>query len=365
MTERALSTRELNRALLARQFLLVRERVAAKDVIEHLVGMQAQEPKNPYLALWSRIEDFDPMELERLVAARKAVRIIVMRGTIHLLTARDCLELRALMQRMLTRHGDNVFATSLNGLDQGELAAVARAIVEERPHTYVELGRALQQRWPSLDALELARCVRVMLPMIQTPPRGLWTTNGPAAHTTAESWLGEPLRTTPNLVRFVDRYLRAFGPASFEDLTAWSRLPGLRPALEKLRPKLRTFRDEHGRELFDVHDGPLPDADTPAPVRFFPEYDNVFLGHRDRSRVNVRNYFDMRFPKGTFKGSFTVDGFHAGFWSIVTKKGTSTLQVFPATKLTRAARNEIGGEGAGLLRFCAPDTLHDLLIAQR
>lgn len=362
MTQRVLSTRELNRALLARQLLLERERKPAKDVIEHLVGMQAQEPKDPYVALWSRIDAFDPMELEKMVAGRKAVRIIVMRGTIHLLTARDCLEIRPLMQPTLTRHGDNVLATSLREVDPDELAETARAIVEERPHTYVELGRALGERWPSVDPFELARCMRVMLPMVQTPPRGLWTSNGPAAHTTAESWLGKPLHTRPDPIRFVERYLRAFGPASFEDVTAWSRLPGLRPALEKLRPKLRTFRDDNGRELFDVQDGPLPDADTPAPVRFFPEYDNVFLGHRDRSRVNVRNYFDMKFPKGTFKGSFTADGFHAGFWSITSKKGASVLRVSASGKLTRSARTEIGDEGAGLLRFSVPDTTHDIVI---
>jgi hypothetical protein len=357
---RVLTTRELNRALLARQFLLAREPVAAKHVIEHLAGMQAQVPRDPYIALWTRIDGFDPCELERLIAGRKAVRIVVMRGTIHLLTARDCLEFRPLMRPMLAKHAEKMFET-VDGVAREELIAAVRDIVDARPMTYVELSRELEGRWPGVDGRVLALCARGLLPLVQVTPRGLWTSSGPSAHTTAEAWIGKPLRAKPDPVRFVERYLRAFGPAAFEDVTAWSRLPGLRPALEELRPKLRTFRDENGRKLFDVADGPLPDPDTPAPVRFFPEYDNVFLGHRDRSRVNVRNYFDMDFPKGgSFKGSFTVDGFLAGFWRIVTSKGASSLELFPTGRLTKAARDELGDEGAGLLRFCVPDTTHDI-----
>jgi hypothetical protein len=358
-----LSTRALNRATLARQFLLQRERIAAKDVIEHLVGMQAQEPKNPYIALWSRIEAFDPLELETLITKRRAVRITSMRRTIHLLTARDCLEIRAVMQPMLTRDAQRLFDDVLTGIDPNELAATARELVEEQPMSLIALAERLGERCPNLARFPrdiAARAVWGMLPLLQVPPRGMWATSGRATLTTAESWLGKPLRTKPNAVRFVERYLAAFGPAAFEDVTAWSRLPGLRPALEKLRPKLRTFRDENGRELFDAADGPRPDPDTPAPVRFFPEYDNLFLGHKDRSRVNVRNYFELEFPRGSWKGSFTVDGFLAGFWTIATTKDAATLVVLPIGRLTKAARADLAAEGAGLLRFVAPGATHEV-----
>jgi hypothetical protein len=365
VTEVVLSTRALNRATLARQFLLQRERIAAKDLIEHLVGMQAQEPRDPYIALWSRIDGFDPLELETLLARRRAVRATAMRATLHLMTARDCLEFRALMHPMLERRHDPWFDDALAGVDRSKLAAAAREIVEQEPLGFKALARRLGERWPHLDGLqsELAgRAVVGMIPLLQVTPRGLWTSTGPALVTTIESWLGRPIRAKPNAPRFVERYLAAFGPAAFEDITAWSRRPGLRPALEQLRPKLCTFRDENGRQLFDVADGPRPDPDTPAPVRFFPTYDNVFLGHKDRSRVNVRNYLELSFPKGTWKGSFTVDGFHAGFWSIRTTKDASTLEVLPAAKLTMSARTEIADEGAGLLRFVVPDTAHDIRI---
>ena len=360
---RVLSTRALNRALLARQFLLRRERIAATDVIEHLVGMQAQEPKDPYIALWSRIADFDPLELEKLISARRAVRITAMRRTIHLLTARDCLEVRAVMQPMLTQGAERWFAKELAGIDAADLVATAREIIDEEPISYIALVRRLAERWPQLDDITAqiaGRAVVGMLPLLQVPPRGLWTSNGRAQLTNAQSWLGEPLNAKPNAVRFVERYLAAFGPAAFEDLTAWSRRPGLRPALEELRPQLREFRDEAGRVLFDVPDGPLPDPDTPAPVRFFPQYDNLFLGHKDRSRVNVTNYLELGFPRGSWKGTFTLDGFLFGFWTIEAKKDASTLVVLPRSKLSRAARTDVAAEGAELLRFVVPDTEHHL-----
>ena len=112
------------------------------------------------------------------------------------------------------------------------------------------------------------------------------------------------------------RYLAAFGPAGVADARNWSRLTGLRAVFERLRPRLRSFRDEGGRELFDVPDGLLPDPDTPVPVRFLPEYDNVVLGHEDRSRVLMGAGPGQPWPRGRWLGSLLYDGFFRAYWTL-------------------------------------------------
>ena len=279
-----LGQRALNRALLARQLLLERDRMPALDVVEHLVGMQAQAPLAPYVGLWSRLDGFDPETLSAAIVERRAVRTSLMRATIHLVTARDALWLRPLIEPVLERG----FRASppgrrLAGADLDGILATASELLASRPMSSPEMGALLAERWPEFDRESLVFAAGYRLPLVHVPPRGVWGVTGPVSRTTIEGWLGRPLETDHSIDELVLRYLAAFGPATVRDVQAWSGLTRLREVVEGLRPRLTTFRDAQDRELFDLPDAPRPDPETPAPPRFLPEYDNVL--HRPRRSV--------------------------------------------------------------------------------
>ncbi len=279
-----LGPRALNRATLARQLLLSRSPMSATAAVEHLVGLQAQNVKPPYYALAARLDGFTPDALSRPMADREVVRIVTLRSTIHTHTADDCLTLRPLVQPARDREL-NQFRAGLAGVDLDRLAAKARALVEEEPRTMKELREALLEDWPDADPQALSVAARCKLPLVQVTPRGLWGRSGQVRLTTAEQWLGRPAEPAPDPDGTVLRYLAAFGPASVKDMQTWAGLTRLRDAFERLRPRLVTFRDDSGAELFDLPDAPRPDPDTPAPPRFLPEFDNLLLSHADRTRV--------------------------------------------------------------------------------
>ncbi|MGH2614063.1 MAG: winged helix DNA-binding domain-containing protein [Thermomicrobiales bacterium] len=363
-----LSQRALNRALLERQLLLRREKRTAAETIEHLVGMQAQEPNNPYTALWSRLEGFQPEELSQSIAERHAVRMGLMRATIHLVTARDALALRPVMQSVLAgTFGSSAFARDIAEVDLDALLAAGRALVEDQPRTRAELRPLLAERWPGYDSNSLAHAIGFLLPLVQVPPRGLWGKSGQARLTTLETWLGLPLAPEPLPDTAVLRYLAAFGPATVADIRIWSRLTGLREVVDRLRPRLVTFRDERGRELFDLPDAPRPDPDTPAPPRFLPEYDNIVLSHDDRNRIIVHDHWPMqqRGPGG-FIGSLLVDGFVTAAWRIERQRDSATLRIEPLRRLTAAEETSVTEEGSSLLTFLVDDAdRHDIQFASR
>src|SRR5437879_983808 len=248
--------------------------------------MQAQVPNSPYVGLWTRLTRFRPIELANLITSRRAVRLALLRSTIHLVTDRDCLGLRPILQPYLERHfyTGTPFGRQVRGVDTSRLVSAARALLDEKPRTVAELGTLLHDQWPDRDQTSLAYAIRELVPLVQVPPRGVWGAGGQSRCATAEHWLGRPLEGNPSPELMVLRYLRAFGPSTVSDVQAWSG-PNLRSVIEGLRPRLRTFRDESGRELLDVPDAPLPDPDVPAPPRFLPEYDNILLAHAGRSRV--------------------------------------------------------------------------------
>ena len=361
--EKVLDRTALNRALLARQLLLERKPMSAAATIEHLVGMQAQAPNLPYVGLWSRLRGFRHEELSRLVETRKAVRLSLMRNTIHLVTARDAFRLKPLFMRL----GERGFLRGSpwgRGFRAGELEPLARAgaeIMGEKPRTVAELSRLLTQRFPDRDGLAMAYGVRYMVPLVFTTPRGVWQGKGPVALTTFEAWLGRAPGPAIPEDDFVLRYLAAFGPASAADMRAWSGL-AMRASFERLRPKLRTFRDHEGRELFDLPRAPRPSADVEAPVRFLPDYDNILLGHADRTRIMPRGHHLGLFNSaGVMQGSVLVGGFVRAMWHPTASRGTTTVLVTPfGEALAKGDARAAEAEALRLLDFLAPAEKHEV-----
>lgn len=330
-------------------------------MLEHLVGMQAQVPDQPYIGLWARLEDFDTDDLARLVERRQAVRLSLMRSTIHLVTKRDALALRPLFAPLAERHFFHGSPWGKNLTPASAAAAIeaGKDLMHDKPRTVAEIARLLAERFPGQDGPSLAYAVRSQVPLVFATPRGIWRRSGPVTLTTFEAWLGRPPGppTTPEKV--VLRYLRAFGPASPADLRAWSGL-ALRPAFEKLRARLLVFRDERGVELFDLPSAPRPPADAPAPVRFLPDYDNLLLGHDDRARIiGPGRHLGLFSPAGIMKGSILVDGFARAQWIPAKVKGATDLLITPFdSPLGASDRAAIEKEALELLKILAPGDRH-------
>jgi hypothetical protein len=313
-------------------------------------------PENRYVALWSRLADFAPGDLSALIERRAAVRAQLMRATIHLVSAPDCLAFHPVTAEVLAKVFRTPWAAGLHGADRDAVVAAGREALAERPRTRAELTELLAPRWPEADPPALAQAVTFNSALVQVPPRGLWRATGQATWAPAEAFLGARLASEPDPDAMVLRYLAAFGPATVADVRTWSGLTGLRAVVERLRPTLRTFRDEQGRELLDVADGALPDPETPAPVRFLPEYDNVGLSHADRARL-----FDGRGPGaplprgGRSFGTLLVDGFHRANWGLAAD-GTLTIDRFtPHRDDPPDTRAAIAAEGEGLVTFLLAD----------
>ncbi|MCX4528807.1 MULTISPECIES: winged helix DNA-binding domain-containing protein [unclassified Streptomyces] len=346
-THPVIDNRSLNRATLARQLLLGRAGMSARDAVAHLVGLQAQNVKPPYYQLHARLAGFRPAELAGLMESREVVRMVTMRSTIHTHTAHDALTLRPLVQGARDREV-NYFRKGLVGVDLERLAADARAFVEAEPRTMGEIREELLKRWPDADPQSLAVAARCRLPLVQVTPRGVWGRSGQVRLTTVESWLGtggEGTAAAQGVDEVVLRYLGAFGPASVKDMQTWAGLTRLGEAFERLRPRLSVFLDENGAELFDLPDAPRPDADTPAPPRFLPEYDNLLLSHADRSRVMTPEARGRSWVGNQSYRTLLLDGFLAGLWKA--DAGVLTVELFG--KASKAAKEEIVAEGELLL----------------
>ncbi len=339
----------------------------ASEAIEALVGLQAQNPGDPYVGLWSRLEGFQPEELAQLLLDRQAVRCTLMRGTIHLVSARDALGLRPIMQPVLDRQfkGQRLVRT-LKGLDIEEFKAACVGFLEEKPRTRAEIRKLLEERWPDHDS-EALSFVLYLIPLVQVPPRGIWGRSGRATWALMDDWLAGHEAPAMSIDDVILRYLGAFGPASPADAQQWSGLTRLNEVFERLRPQIAAFRSEDGRELFDLPDAPRPGADVPAPTRFLPVFDNLTLSHADRSRVvsgGHRNFLLRAWEDAKAAGfdtanfaTFLVDGFIAGAWWLEKQRSPSTLVVRPLRTLSGSELADLEEEAVRLLSFLAPDSV--------
>lgn len=357
-----LTTRALNRATLARQSLLERADAPVLETVARLGGLQAQEPQEPYIGLWTRLRAFDPAQLSEPLTGRHVVRTHLMRRTVHLVTARDALAWRSRHDAMLRQRVVGVYRAELAGVDLAELHAAGRAVLADgEPRTMGELARAVLGRWPDAGPRALGEMlVAGLIPMTQLPPRGLWRTKAGARYLPFAAWLGrepDPLPTDgdgegagsgagadPVGQALVRRYLAAFGPAASADLRAWCGLAGLPAAVKALRAELVSFRDERGRELLDLPGAPRPDPETPAPVRFLPAFDNAILGYHDRSRI-----IDDAHRGLSVAGErvVLVDGRVAATWGVE----ADTVTVTPLGTLSRADRAAVTEQGSELASF--------------
>lgn len=342
MAERVLTLRELNRATLARQLLLERKRLSPTAVIERLVGMQAQWPPAPYIGIWTRTTSFKREALERELASAAVVKATVMRQTLHLVTRRDYALLRAALSE--TNFPDQT-STAKRLAPSVRTLAAAGPVTTQEALAHLERGHGLT----GMDARRAWRAARVRAHLLHHHDTALWHGRPEGRFVAIE----EPEAHVPVEARaeILRRYLAAFGPASRRDIVGWSMMhvPELQRALDRLEP-LRRFRDEHGRELLDVPGAPLPDAETSAPVRFLPKWDNVLLAFADRTRVLPEQYRKTVIRmNGDVAQTFLVDGFVAGTWRVV--NGRVLLE--PFAPLSRSAQRELEDEAARLEAFLA------------
>ncbi|HZS10377.1 MAG TPA: winged helix DNA-binding domain-containing protein [Blastocatellia bacterium] len=352
MADRILRLRELNRATLARQMLLWRETLLVPAAIERLVGLQAQLALPPYVGLWTRLRDFQREDLAGLIENRTVVKATLMRATLHLFTAEDYLRFRATLEPVLIGAAGAIARRRGGDFDTGKVLKAARRYIGEKPRTFAEISDMLTGLMPDQDVGAMHYTVRTHLPLVQVPISDGWSYPSKPEFTLAESWIGRPVPTEDNLRELVFRYLAAFGPASATDMQTWSGLPKLKETFEKLRPELRTYRDEGRRELFDLPDLSLPDEDTPAPVRFLPEFDNLLLSHNNRTRVIADEHrAKVYLPGLRVAATILVAGFVRGVWKIEKTRAAATLVIEPFDKLAKKDRAALIEEGEQLLRF--------------
>jgi hypothetical protein len=341
MAERVLTLRELNRATLARQLLLERKRLLPTAVIERLVGLQAQWPPAPYVGIWTRTTGFRRGALERELIRGRVLKATVMRQTLHLVTQRDYGLIRAAQSETNFPWETTVakdLAPSVRALAVDGVVTAAEGVAHvEREHELV--GITARRAW---------RAARMRAHLLHHPETALWRAR-PSGRFVAvdEPDVHDPTEARAELLR---RYLAAFGPASRRDIVAWSMMhvPEIQRALDRL--ELRRFRDEQGRELLDIPRAPLPDPETPAPVRFLPKWDNVLLAFFDRTRVLPEQYRKTVIRmNGDVAQTFLVDGFVAGTW----RADDGHVVPTPFEPLSRSIRVELDEEADRLEAFLA------------
>jgi len=355
MVER-LTRRALNRALIVRQMLVSRVESTPLRVIEHLVALQAQQARPPFVGLWSRIAGFQRQDLRDLLNSGEIVRATLMRATLHLMTRRDYFAFRPVLQPMLSGAAQSILRDRLQSFDLNSVLTEGRRLFAERPRTFTEVRSGLVAAFPDADERAMGYAVRLHLPLILAPEEHDWSFRADGDFGLIEGWSEEPDELSRNTRALVLRYLATFGPASTADVQAWSGMRGLAPILEELRPQLEVFRDERKRELFDLPDAARPSEELEIPARFVADFDNLVLSHADRTRIIADEHRPIVVTKnGLVLPTILVDGFVAGTWKTAATRKIATLTISPFAPLPEAAREELAAEGEGLIRFVHPD----------
>jgi hypothetical protein len=335
--------------------LLGRSDMGLADAAAWLLGLQAQQTHDPYIALWSRLKGFRHETLTSLIVDRTLARATTMRGTLHLHTADDLIGIRALVQPFLAQVWTSNFQRRFGSEDKAKVLRAGRRLLAKGPLTAGQLNKALHPTFPTAEPLALSTLLQLHDTLVQIPPTRVWGNNSAPLLTPVEKWLPPPYERPVAREDLVLRYLRAWGPASVTDMATWGRLTGLAKDFEAVREKLVSFTDETGKELFDLPDAPRPDADTPAPVRFLPLYDNVYLGYDNRRRMlseataHLLNMFQY------FRAAVLIDGMVNAGWEIKDTKAASTLDIQCHRKLTRGETKELKAEAEAFLLFMRPE----------
>ena len=338
--ERVLTLRELNRALLERQMLLKRKRLGVQEAVERLCALQAQYSLSPYIALWSRLTGFQREQLTRALEGREVVKSTLFRITLHITSARDYPYFAAAFLPAAQEMTARVTPEQTAKLSRKVHAASKKPLTHEQLEALA--AEEMGGRWRT----------RILAPLLHLPPSGTWRFWGTPTLLGMKTWLGVDLPDREEgAKRIVERHLAAFGPATQQDLLRFAgvRVGDLRPGLEQL--ELRAYRDERGRKLLDLPRAPLPDGETPAPIRFLPKWDSSILAYAppERTRILPEKFRSTVIRKnGDVLPTVLVDGFVAATWNIDRKRG---LEIEPLRRLTKAERAEIDEEGERLVEF--------------
>jgi hypothetical protein len=356
MAETVLTTRDLNRALLARQMLLGREAATPLEALRRLVALQGQMARAPFIGLWARLKAFDPADLRRLIVERQVVRSSFVRATLHLTTAQDFLDLRPALRATLGRDAPLALPGGIKVTpDELEpILALARAHFAKAPRPFESLRDVIEAQGFG-DVRVMAFAARILLPLVQASDNSEFGYKAGGEFVTVKAWLGHDT-AKPDPAELLRRYLAAYGPATPADFTTWSGEKGAASLFERLGDELVRYRDEKKRVLFDLKDAPLPGADVAAPPRLLPDFDAAVLGHQDRSRIIPPDHA----AKGVTSKNLLVppvalvDGFVAATWRLDIKKKAAVVAIRAFEPIKAKDKAGLEAEAMDLLKVFAP-----------